>query len=116
MSLLEHSKQRWKLLLFIVLMALGAGVTLFQGFLYEPLGKELALQLVVGAMVVIIFTFIWACLEITCPSCDHKLFWHAITKAGFGSWFVWLFTKEHCPNCGYPERPARKAAKGRGKR
>lgn len=114
MSLLERSNQRWKLYLFITLMALGAGVTLFQGFLYEPLGRELTLQLVVGGMLLIIATFVWAGGSIVCPACSQKLLFYALFKVGFGTWFVWLLSEEQCPKCGFTGRPAAKAkVKGR---
>ena len=101
MSLLERSNQRWKIYLFIALMAVGAGVTLFQGFLYTPLGKELTTQLVVGGMVLIAATFYWAGQNIVCPQCGLKLLYYSITKVGLGSWYVWLLSEEKCPDCGY---------------
>lgn len=101
MSLLERSKQRWKISLFIGLMALGAVVTLFQGFLYEPLGQDLTVKLVVGAMFLIIVTFVWAGQSIVCPKCELKLLYYAITKVGLGTWYVWLLTEEECPKCRY---------------
>ena len=114
-SLLERSNQRWKIFLFIALMALGAGVTLLQGFLYAPLGRELTLQLVIGGMILLPATFIWACGSIVCPSCAQKLLIYAITKVGLGTWFVWLMTEEQCPKCGYSGRPET-SAKRKGKR
>lgn len=115
MSLIERSKQRWKIYLFLVLMALGAGVTLLQGLLYKPLGRELTLQLVVGGMLLIIATFVWAWQSIVCPGCGRKLLAYAITKVGLGTWFVWLLSEEQCPQCGYSGRPATSAG-GRGQR
>lgn len=101
MSLIERSKQRWKISLFIALLGVGAGVTLFQGFLYTPLGKELTTQLVVGGMVLIAATFYWAGQNIVCPQCGLKLLYYAITKVGLGTWYVWLLSEEKCPDCGY---------------
>lgn len=105
MSLLERSNQRWKISLFIVLMGLGAVMTLFQGFFYEPLGQELTIQLVVGAMVLIIITFIWAGQNIVCPKCGLKLLYYAIIKVGFGTWYIWLLTEEQCPKCHFSGQP-----------
>lgn len=101
MSLLERSKQRWKIYLFITLMGIGAGITLLQGFLYEPLGKELTTQLVVGAMVLIAATFYWAGQNIVCPQCGLRLLYYSITKVGLGSWYIWLLNEEKCPDCGF---------------
>lgn len=111
MSLLERSKQRWKINLFITLMAVGAGITLFQGFLYDPLGKELTTQLVVGAMLLIAATFYWAGQNIVCPHCGLRLLYYSITKVGLGTWYVWLLTEEKCPTCGFDGYTAPKAAK-----
>ena len=115
MSLLENSKQRWKVFLFIGLMALGAGVTLFQSFLYTPLGKELTTQLAVGAMVLIAATFYWAGQNIVCPQCKLKLLYYAITKVGLGTWYDWLLNEEKCPDCGYTGKATPEVGK-RGKR
>lgn len=101
MGLIERSKQRWKVNLFITLMAVGAGITLFQGFLYDPLGKELTTQMAVGAMVLIVGTFLWAGQNIVCPHCGLRLLYYSITKVGLGTWFVWLLTEEKCPSCGF---------------
>jgi len=101
LSLLERSNQRWKIHLFIGLMAIGAGVTLFQGFLYTPLGKDLTMQLAVAGMVLIAVTFYWAGQNIVCPQCHLKLLYYAITKVGLGTWYVWLLNEEKCPKCGY---------------
>lgn len=100
MSLIERSNQRWKLYLFIGLMGIGAGVTLFQGFLYEPLGKDLTTQLVVAGMVLIAATFYWAGQNIVCPQCGLKLLYYSITKVGLGTWYIWLLSEEKCPDCG----------------
>ncbi len=111
MSLLERSKQRWKIYLFITLMGIGAGITLLQGFLYDPLGRELTTQLAVGAMVVIVATFIWAGQNIVCPHCGLRLLYYSITKVGLGTWYAWLLTEEKCPTCGFDGHSTPKAAK-----
>lgn len=119
LSLLERSNQRWKISVFIALMALGAMVTLFQGFLYGPLGQELTVKLVVGAMILIIVTFVWAGQSIVCPKCELKLLYYAITKVGLGTWYVWLLTEEQCPKCRYTGQSAPTTGsrgKGRGGR
>lgn len=113
MSLLAVSQQRWKLFLFLAVMALGAAVTLLQGFLYAPLGKAPVQQLVLGALAAIVGTLLWACLDLVCPRCRLKLLWHAVAKVGFASWFAWLLTTETCPGCGYSGRPESPAGKGR---
>jgi DNA-directed RNA polymerase subunit RPC12/RpoP len=95
-------------------MAIGAGVTLFQGFLYDPLGKELTTQLVVGGMVLIAATFYWAGQNIVCPQCKLKLLYYSITKVGLGTWYVWLLSEEKCPECGYSGQPTPES-KGRRK-
>jgi hypothetical protein len=81
-------------------MALGAGLTLFQSFLAGRFGKEHILPIVVSGMLLVIGGFAWAANFITCPNCKLKLFWHAITKEGLGSWFAWLISEEECPQCG----------------
>jgi predicted RNA-binding Zn-ribbon protein involved in translation (DUF1610 family) len=110
-SLLERSKQRWKIYLFITLMGIGAGITLLQGFLYDPLGKELTTQLAVGAMVIIVVTFIWAGQNIVCPHCGLRLLYYSITRVGLGTWYVWLLSEEKCPKCGFDGYSVPKAAK-----
>jgi hypothetical protein len=116
-SLLERSNQRWKLYLFITLMGLGAILTLFQGLLYEPIGKDLTVKLAIAAMVLIAATLVWAFRSIACPACEQRLLAYAITKVGLGTWFVWLLEQEKCPKCGYTGRPSQGPAKpGKRKR
>jgi predicted nucleic-acid-binding Zn-ribbon protein len=81
-------------------MALGAGITLFQSFLYRLLEKETITALVIGGMLLVIGVFAWAYSSITCPNCKLKLFQYSITKVGLGTWFTWLFNLEKCPQCG----------------
>lgn len=112
-SLIERSGQRWKINLFLLLMAVGAGITLFQGFLYDPIGRELTTQLVIAAMVLIAVTFYWAGQNIVCPQCGLKLLYYSLTKIGLGTWYIWLVSEEKCPDCGYS---GQKAPAGKGRR
>lgn len=100
MSILKQTNQLWKLYVFIVLMALGAGITLFQSFLSRVLVQESITFLVIGGMLLVIAVFAWAYTSITCPNCRVKLFWYSITKVGLGTWFTWLLNLEKCPQCG----------------
>lgn len=100
MTLLKRTSQLWKLYTFIVLMALGAGVTLFQSLLYRFLDKETITALVISGMLLVIIVFSWAYTTITCPGCGLKLFWYSISKVGLGTWFTWLINLEECPQCG----------------
>lgn len=117
MTLLEQTGQGWKVWVFGVLLVLGSAATLLQGFLYAPLGRELAMQVAVAGMGMVVGAFVWAALGIRCPQCALKLFYHALRKQGFFSWFAWLLQAESCPGCGYgaaprPPRPARRKARG----
>jgi len=87
----------------MALMAVGAGITLLQSFLYRLLEKEIITYLVIGGMILVIGVFCWAYTTIICPNCKLKLFWHAITKVGLGSWFTWLVDIDKCPECGSPD-------------
>lgn len=80
-------------------MALGAGITLFQSFLYRLLEKEAITYLVIGGMLLVTGVFAWAYASITCPDCKLRLFWYSITKEGLGTWFTWLVNLEKCPQC-----------------
>lgn len=81
-------------------MTIGAGITLFQSFLYRFLEKGTITSLVIGGMLLVIITFAWAYTAIICPNCKLKLFWYSITKVGLGTWFTWLVNLEKCPQCG----------------
>jgi len=81
-------------------MALGAGITLLQSFLYRFFDKDTIISLVIGGMILVIGTFCWAYASITCQNCKLKIFWHSIIKEGLGRWFVWLINLESCPQCG----------------
>lgn len=100
MSVLQRTDQLWKLYVFALAMALGAGLTLFQSFLYKLLEKETITALVIGGMLLVIGAFAWAYTSISCPNCKLKLFWYSITKVGLGTWFTWLINLEKCPQCG----------------
>jgi len=97
---LKKTDQIWKLYAFAVAMAIGAGVTLFQSFLYRLLEKETITSLVICGMLLVAGAFAWAYNSITCPNCKLKLFWYSITKVGLGTWFIWLLDLEKCPQCG----------------
>lgn len=117
MTLLKRTNQLWKLYAFMALMALGAAITLFQGFLGRFLEKEAITCLVIGGMFLVAGAFAWAYTSITCPNCKVKLFWHSIFKVGLGTWFVWLVNLEKCPQCGSPDGlPAPDKKQGRSGR
>lgn len=112
MSLLQQSNQLWKVWLFGVMLILGCAATMLQGFLYEPLGRELAMQVAFAGMGLVIGAFFWAGVAILCPKCRLKLAWHAFREHGFFSWFAWLLQADSCPKCDYNAAP-RKSAPGR---
>jgi hypothetical protein len=97
---LKQTNQLWKLYVFMALMAIGAGITLLQGFIGKFVGKEAIAYLAVFGMALVVGAFIWVYNSIICPHCKLKLFWHSIIKVGLGSWFVWLVNLEKCPECG----------------
>ena len=101
MTLLQRTNQSWKVWLFVALLLVGCAATLLQGFLYKPLGKELAIQIAVGGVGLLIGAFLWAGGAVRCPQCELKLLIHAITKEGFFTWFSWLLGVESCPQCGH---------------
>ena len=116
MNLLQRTNQGWRAWLFVVMLILGGVASLLQGFLYEPLGKEVAIQIAVAGIGLIVGSFIFAGLSIVCPKCELKLFFHAFRERGFFSWFSWVLEMESCPRCGHPEKPrpagSRRKAKG----
>lgn len=105
MSLLQRTNQLWKIYVFGGALILGCAATLFQGFLYEPLGKEVAMQIAVAGMALVIGSFIWAGLSIRCPKCQLKVFFYALRHKGFLAWFAWLLQEEDCPQCDPAEVP-----------
>jgi hypothetical protein len=82
---LKQTNQLWKLNVFVALMALGAGITLFQSFLYRVMEKETVTYLVIGGMLLVIGVFAWTYSSITCPDCKLKLLWYSISKEGLGT-------------------------------
>jgi hypothetical protein len=114
-NLLQRTGQLWKIYLFMALLLLGCAATLLQGFLYEPLGRELAMQIGLGGVAMIAGGFFWAGQDITCPQCRLKLFYHAFRHQGFLRWFGWLLQVESCPKCGHGEQPRSAAARKKGK-
>lgn len=115
-TLLQRTDQTWKIYLFVALFMLGCAATLLQGFLYAPLGRELAMQVALGGVITIVGSFVWSGQTIVCPKCHLKLFYHAFRKQGFLRWFSWLLEQEQCPGCGYgethPVTGVRKRARG----
>lgn len=116
MNLLQRTDQAWKVWLFVVMLILGCVASLLQGFLYESLGKEVAMQIAVAGIGLVISSFLFAGLSITCPKCELKLFLHAFKEQRFFSWFSWILQQESCPRCGHPAAPrqtgSRRKAKG----
>ena len=100
LNMLKRTNQLWKLYVFIASMVLGAGITLFQSFLYRWLQKETIIALVIVGALLVVGAFAWAIVSITCPNCKLKLFKHSITNEGLGTWFIWLINLEKCPQCG----------------
>lgn len=115
MTLLQRSNQQWKIWLFGAMLVLGSAASLLQGFLYEPLGRELAMQIAVAGMGLVVGSFLWAGLNVKCPKCELKIFYHAIRKEGFFSWFAWLLQVETCPQCGYTDPPRTAVPKRKAK-
>ena len=114
-TLLQRSDQTWKIYLFMALFVLGSLATLLQGFLYPSLGRELAMQIALGGIFMIVGSFIWAGQSVACPKCALKLFYHAFRHQGFFRWFSWLLEQETCPKCGYGEVQRTAGAKKRAK-
>jgi hypothetical protein len=115
-TLLQRTSQSWKVYLFVILLIMGAGMSLCQGFLYGPLGKELAMKVALAGSGLVVIAFIWTALAVRCPKCQLKLFMHAIRFEGFFRWFAWLLQVEACPKCGHgaapPTQMTRKKVKG----
>lgn len=105
MTLLQRTDQSWKIYLFMGLFVLGSLATLLQGFFYAPLGRELAMQIAIGGIFLIVGSFVWTGQNLTCPKCHLKLFYHAFRQQGFFRWFSWLLEQERCPKCGFGEAP-----------
>jgi len=114
-NLLQRTNQTWKAWLFVVTLILGGIASLLQGFLHEALGKEVAIQIAIAGIGLVIGSFIFAGLSITCPKCELKLFLHAFREQGFFSWFSWILQQESCPRCGHPETPRPVGAKRKPK-
>jgi len=104
-NLLQRTGQAWKVWLFCVMLVLGGTASLLQGFLYEPLGKQMATQIAVAGMGLVVGSFIFAWRSVLCPKCELKLFSYAFKHQNFFSWFSWLLQQESCPCCGYPDTP-----------
>lgn len=115
MSLLERSGQVWKIWLFGAMLVLGSAASLLQGFMVEPLGREMAMRAAVAGMGLVAGSFLWAGFAVRCPKCDLKLFWHALRKEGFFSWFAWLLQVEDCPHCGHAAAPRTTAPRRKAK-
>jgi len=114
-TLLQRTNQSWKVWLFVALLLVGCAATLLQGFLYKPLGKELAIQIAVGGVGLLIGAFLWAGGAVRCPQCELKLLIHAITKEGFFTWFSWLLQVDSCPKCRYGDVPRKTGSRRRVK-
>ena len=116
MTLLQRTNQLWKIYLFAVLFVLGCAAALLQGFFYAPLGTELAMQIGLVGVGLVVGSFVWAGQSVTCPKCQAKLMYHAFRHQNFSRWLSWLVEQEVCPKCGYGKvartSGARKKAKG----
>jgi hypothetical protein len=78
---------------------LGGGLILFQGALYDPIGKETTMLIVGLGGLLAMGGFVWAIFSIKCPNCKLQLFYFAIQKQKLGSWLIWLLVLEECPQC-----------------
>jgi hypothetical protein len=115
-NLLQRTNQAWKAWIFVVMLILGGVASLLQGFLYASLGREIAIQIAVAGIGLVVGSFLFAGLSITCPKCELKLFLHAFREKGFFSWFSWILQMESCPRCGHPESPRPVGARRKSKR
>lgn len=77
----------------------GGSVILFQGALYDLIGKETTMLIVGLGGLLGMGGFIGAIFSIKCPDCKLKLFYFAVQKQKLGSWLTWLLTLEKCPQC-----------------
>jgi hypothetical protein len=101
MSFIKASKQIWKIVISMTPIAICGLIVIFQSYLYEPIGEDLTMSIVLSSTILGMVFFIWGCLFIRCPKCKLRLFWHAVTKQDSGVWVTWLFSFVECPRCQY---------------
>ena len=92
-TLIERSRQRWKLAASFIGMSLGTTLVVAG---HEP-GSGITLPLV-GALLAVA-GLLFGVLAIRCPCCGARWVWLAVSEQPASRWFQWLDSQTACPSC-----------------
>jgi len=78
---------------------IGAGIVVLvlSDLFSEQLGGGFSLFTVVVINLAMAGSFVWLCVSVRCPQCDHAFFWESLTRRGS---LIEVYRARSCPNCG----------------
>lgn len=98
-SFLTRSRQLWKLLTAMLVMAFGFYLTV--GLSRQAGSSTRGLLCFFGGLFLSFAAMIWVALSVRCPKCGARLIWRAATTHGVGDWLGDLLRSGTCPSCGF---------------
>lgn len=99
-SWLSATGQRWKLVVFGVLMAINATQVLgLVVSLHRGSADDVIAMFGMGTAATIVLAIAWFGLSIKCPACGGRAGWFVITRGNISSWLGQLVTSNRCLMC-----------------
>ena len=92
-TIIERSRQRWKLAASFISVALGTTL-IVRG---HDSGFGITLPLL--GVVLCATGFLFGVLAIRCPLCGARWVWLAVSEQPASRWFQWLDSQTACPAC-----------------
>jgi H+/Cl- antiporter ClcA len=103
-NVISKTGQSWKFKAMCIVLVLSAISMAYGQMNIDTLSSKSFFYFVAGGALIGLFSFIFACATIKCPSCGSKWFWLAVSGKGDKEWLFWLNSLESCPKCGEPNR------------
>lgn len=104
-SLIQATRQGWKLVLPLLVAPAAALVIVFQEAVEARFGPEARTSSLLVSTLVSFAALAVPCISIRCPRCHNKLFWHAVREQPASEWLWWLLSISECPGCGFQPHP-----------
>ncbi|MEW8204422.1 MAG: hypothetical protein AB2697_15230 [Candidatus Thiodiazotropha endolucinida] len=102
-NVISKTGQSWKVKATFAVLVLSGMAMIYGQFNIETLSNQAFFYFVAGGTFVGLSSFIFACINIKCPSCGSKWFWLAVSGEGHNKWLFWLNSLTSCPKCGEPK-------------
>lgn len=98
-SYLRKSRQVWKLMTAMALMAIGLYLTVVLS--RDADSYQRGLLCVFGGLTLGLGAMIWLIVSVRCPRCHARLIWRAATTREARDWLGELLRSGTCPSCGF---------------